>query len=245
MQAVAGALQGLGVSPETTGLVGAIGFASSTHPLDLSFDLEDLARPGLLIEHDCSMSREDYKIGNNNDYNGTTWGVTLKAFKNKEKMGAFEFGKGKSDRIEDAKKRNPKSAYGPRAAAFGAIEIGMVMSAFGAVGPVKTSWVRSLFEHERLPTHLGWKVSPLSDNAAFALGQGAISLTADSKLIQHLGDVVLSTPQVCCPNNFYVPCRRCSYQPNQGHTLNTRRTLKQRWWQQERQKWIRRQSEYP
>ncbi|PHH91106.1 hypothetical protein CDD83_1629 [Cordyceps sp. RAO-2017] len=195
IQLVAGALKGLGVSPETSAVVGAVGFASSSKPLTLSFDLEDLRRPGFFIEHDCSFSREDREIGNNNDFNRTVWNVALKTFKHKKVTSAFDLGKARAARIADAKRRNPKTAFGPRAAAFGAIEIGMVLSALEAIGPAKTEWVRSLFEDERIPTHLGWKLSPLSDNAAFALARGVASFAADPNLLAHAGDVFLSTPQ--------------------------------------------------
>lgn len=176
--------------------MGAVGFASSRRPLTLAFDLEDLSRPGLLIEHDCSFSREDHRIGNNNDFNRTLWNVALREFKHKPRTTSLDLGRAKSARIQDAKKRNPRSACGPRAAAFGAIEVGMVISVLGAIRPPDTAWVRSLWEQERIPTHLGWKLSPLSNNAIFALAQGAGSLLADPKILTHAGQVVISTPRV-------------------------------------------------
>ncbi|PHH89513.1 hypothetical protein CDD83_5885 [Cordyceps sp. RAO-2017] len=186
------AFQGLGTSPEVSGIVGAVGFASSRHPLTLTFDLEDLSRHNLLIEHDCSWSREDAAVGDNNKFDPKLWEVVMNVIGKHKIVTPWAFGKAKSARIKDERTRNKHTVYGPRAAAIGAIEAGMMLSAMG-LGFPKLEYVRSLFEEERLPTHLGWKPIPEANNVFTTVAVGLASL-AGQNLIADGITAILSTP---------------------------------------------------
>lgn len=166
IQIIVGLFQGLGVSPEVSAFVAAVGYASSSNILALSFDLEDLSKHMFLIEHDCSFSRQDALIGDNNNFNQTLWNVALNELP--AVVTAIDAGRAKSARIQDAYRQNPRSVYGPRAAAFGFLEHGLFLSALGTplLGTAKREYVRSFFEEERLPYHLGWRVFYESNNVA-------------------------------------------------------------------------------
>lgn len=196
VQVVTGAFLGLGVSPETSGVVVAIGYASSHNIFSLGFDLEDLSKHMFTIEHDCSFSRDDYRTGDNNAFNFKVWKTALDELSKSDRVDPFAMGRAKSARVQAQRLINNETVYGPRAAAIGAIEAGMIMAALGAPFPgfSKLSYVRSIFEEERLPTHLGWKPFPFGNNAATAFGYASASLAADPKILQHAGDVIISSP---------------------------------------------------
>lgn len=226
---VVAAFEGLGTSPETSAIVGGLGLASSHNPITASFDLEDLRNHLFLIEHDCSISRNDEAVGNNNKFNPELWDVALKVLNQSNSVSPINLGNAKAARIADQRKLNPKTVYGPRAAAFGGIEMGMILSAlstptlnplsgrsmsaddlkdsFGTpdgllkaltfgLGNVKTEYLRSVFEDERLPTHLGWRPTPETNNVFTTLAVGVIALASDPNLLKDVAGVALGSPMV-------------------------------------------------
>ncbi|PHH93351.1 hypothetical protein CDD83_5905 [Cordyceps sp. RAO-2017] len=184
--------EGLGASPEIMIIAGGAGMISSDRPLSLSFDLEDLRKHDFFIEHDCSFSREDAAIGNNNDFNQTIWDVALAELNKSSTVAPIAMGRAKVARVRDERRRNPKTLWGPRAAAFSVMQSGLVLALGG--GYPKLEWVRSLFEEERIPTHLGWRPVPFLSNAITTLGFGTMTLQADPKLLA--AGTVLNTPRV-------------------------------------------------
>ncbi|PFH58570.1 hypothetical protein XA68_13496 [Ophiocordyceps unilateralis] len=201
------ALKGLGTSPELGLIVGALGYASKLADLKrllhLSFDLDELGGHlvTLAIEHDCSFSREDYAVGDNNAFNPKVWNVALAELSKSDKVTAFSMGRAKSARIDDELTRH-KTWYDPRAIAFGAIEVGLILTTlvpFGLnlgvlTGQSPLAWVRSLFEQERLPCD--WSPLPLKTNTITVLALGVESLLADRRLAQHVVQGIVLTPQV-------------------------------------------------
>lgn len=174
---------------------------SSSHPLTFSFDLEDLRRHLFAIEHDCSFSRQDALIGNNNVFNPELWNVALAEMDRSSLVTPIDLGRAKSARIRDSIRRNPASVYGPRAAAFGTLEHGLVLSALGApiTGIAPLSYIRSFFEQERLPYHLGWRPVPFANNIATVLGISIASLAGDPNLLENAARVIFGTPSVSRP----------------------------------------------
>ncbi|KAK2594730.1 hypothetical protein QQS21_007580 [Conoideocrella luteorostrata] len=197
LQLVSGAFKALGTSPETSGFVAAVGLASSHNPLSFGFDLSDLRNHYFLIEHDCSFSRGDQKDGNNNDYNPELWDVALSVLKDSDTVTPASLGKAKGERVQDQKRRNPASVYGPRAALFGGIEMGMILSALSTLlgfGHTKLDYLNSVIQEERLPVHLGWRPNLESNNAATAVATGAMALAADPHLLKDALAVLVGTP---------------------------------------------------
>ncbi|RDA95228.1 hypothetical protein CP533_1908 [Ophiocordyceps camponoti-saundersi (nom. inval.)] len=199
------ALKGIGVSPEIGLIVGALGYVSKLadlkRVLSLGFDLDELAGhlPSFAIEHDCSFSREDYALGDNNNFNPELWAVALKELSKSDKVTAFSMGRAKSARVDDEIVRRGFNGYEPRAIAFGAIEVGLILTTLAplslglAVGSSPLPWVRSLFEEERLPCD--WSPVPLKTNTITALALGVESLLGDKKLLGHVAQGIVLTPQ--------------------------------------------------
>ncbi|CAD0099896.1 unnamed protein product [Aureobasidium mustum] len=174
---------------------------SSSHPLTLTFDLHDLSRHLFLIEHDDSFSRQDARIGNNNDFNMTLWQQALDAMGDGPTVNALDLGRGKAARVTSERAQNPEDLYGVRAAGFGAIEAGFVLTAMGGpLGVAPLSYVRTFFEQERLPWNEGWRPFPEATNAANVAALAAAALAADPNLLPNAVRVVIDTPSVCvCP----------------------------------------------
>lgn len=189
----------MGVSPEVSGVIGALGMVSSSKPLTLGFDLEDLSKHMFAIEHDCSFSRQDALIGDNNAFNQELWEVALAKINGSAHVNPIEIGRAKSARIQDALRRNPQSIYGPRAAAFGYLEHGLLLTALGSPIPgiSRLDYLRCFFEDERLPYHLGWRPLPEATNVATALAVGIASIAGDSHILTDAGRVIIGTPSVC------------------------------------------------
>ncbi|GAB7325084.1 hypothetical protein MBLNU13_g09174t1 [Cladosporium sp. NU13] len=193
---ILGLFFGLGVSPEVSGVIGALGMASSSKPLTLGFDLHDLSKHMFAIEHDCSFSRQDALIGDNNAFNQELWEVALAKINGSKHVNPIEIGRAKSARIQDALRRNPQSVYGPRAAAFGYLEHGLLLTALGSPIPgiSRLDYLRCFFEDERLPYHLGWRPLPEATNVATALAVGIASIAGDSHILTDAGRVIIGTP---------------------------------------------------
>lgn len=194
-QLVLALFEGLGVSPEISGVIGLLGALSSTHPLSLTFDLHDLSRHLFFIEHDDSFSRQDCRIGDCNDFNMTLWQTALDAIGEGPMVGALDLGRGKSARITSELTQNPEDLYGPRAAGFGAIEAGFVLTAMGgpsAIAPLK--YVRTFFEEERLPWDEGWRPFVEATNVATVSAAAILSLAADPNLLPDAARVIIDTP---------------------------------------------------
>lgn len=177
---IVGAFEGLGSSPEISALVGGVGLFSSRTPLSLKFDLEDLRKHQFLIEHDCSFSRQDAAVGNNNDFDAEIWNVTMGVIGRKDVVTPRDMGRARSARLRDQKRRNPAMHYGAHSAVVGVFEIGMLLSALGQ-GSTRLDLIQSLFEQQRLPTHLGWRPTLAANNVA-----GTLAIGADSVLGQDL-----------------------------------------------------------
>jgi hypothetical protein len=198
---ILGLFLGMEVSPEVSGVIGALGMAFSSKPLTIGFDLEDLSTHMFAIEHDCSFSRQDALIGDNNAFDPELWNVALTQINgSKHKhVNPIDIGRAKSARIQDALRRNPQSVYGPRAAAFGYLEHGLVLTALGAPIPgiARLDYLRCFFEDERLPYYLDWRPAPEATNVATALAVGIASIAGDKHALTNAGRVVLGTPPVC------------------------------------------------
>lgn len=214
----------MGVSPEVSGVIGALGMASSSKPLTLGFDLEDLSKHMFAIEHDCSFSRQDALIGDNNAFNQELWEVALAKINGSAHVNPIEIGRAKSARIQDALRRNPQSIYGPRAAAFGYLEHGLLLTALGSPIPgiSRLDYLRCFFEDERLPYHLGWRPLPEATNVATALAVGIASIAGDSHILTDAGRVIIGTPSVCFASSHCTTERLLTERP--GSSADSRST---------------------
>jgi len=126
-----------------------------------AFDLAMLDKPHA-IEHDNSLSREDfnYGAGNNHDFSPRVWGQVLRIW-----AGApiLDFKLAKAALEERVAVTSATDAPGwyvnATSEAYG--EIAFWMSLFGdpVAGNARQDWVNVWFEQERMPFELGWTVT--------------------------------------------------------------------------------------
>ncbi|RFU74299.1 cloroperoxidase [Trichoderma arundinaceum] len=186
---VRGTFEGLGLSPEISVVVGVAELIKSNSLA--SFDLHELSNHGF-IDHDCSLSRGDIGTSSNNDFNETIWSLPLQVLKNYDVITPQAIGAARTARDLFDIAHNPNQECGARSILFGALENGLLIASLG--GRPKLEWVRSLFEQERIPTHLGFVPSLLLNNLVGVTTIGVESLLSQPSLIEILGNMVIKTP---------------------------------------------------
>jgi hypothetical protein len=156
-----GLAEGLNMGADFTVAVGGAGLLSSPNPLGGSFDLNDLDQHNFPIEHDASMSRQDAALGNDQPFYNPNWQQYIGFFDGKTVTDIPTASKAKFARYSDSLKNNPDFTYGPREAVFSYGENAIYLQAMSdpVSGNAKISYVRSLFEQEKLPYALGWRPS--------------------------------------------------------------------------------------
>ncbi|KAM4059766.1 peroxidase, family 2 domain-containing protein [Hirsutella rhossiliensis] len=151
-----------GISPETSSIVTAT---------------------GLTQKHDCSFSREDRALGNFASFDEDCWSITLDQLEDCEVVDEICFGRAKAARIKAQRQKNPNTQYDLNAAARGVTEAGMLFHVLAAPGEsVNITFVRSIFEDERIPRHLGWTPRAWAADVGSVLSFAALSLQADDLL---------------------------------------------------------------
>lgn len=158
---IAGLAAGLNMGADFTVAIGGAGLLSSPNPLGGSFDLSDLNQHNFPIEHDASMSRQDAALGNNMPFYSPNWQQYISYFKGKGTTDIPTASKAKYARYLDSKAKNPRLTYGLREALFSYGENAIYLQSMAdpVSGKAKISYVRSLFEQEKLPYELGWRPS--------------------------------------------------------------------------------------
>ncbi|RDA96244.1 hypothetical protein CP533_1749 [Ophiocordyceps camponoti-saundersi (nom. inval.)] len=177
-EAINGCFLGLGTTHEVCGL--SAHNVINLDPKDAYFDLEHLSRHKMPIEHDVSLSREDIALGNNNVFNPKIWASTMVELSKSNYVTAESLGKARARRVDEQRRKNPKLDYDDMAAELGGVEAAMLLTSLGAGydHKPKLAWVRCLFEQERLPTHLGWRPFPASNNLLTTIGVATNALKA-------------------------------------------------------------------
>ncbi|PNP44143.1 hypothetical protein TGAMA5MH_04430 [Trichoderma gamsii] len=189
---IRGAFEGLGLSPEFSAIAGVAELLKS-YTL-ASFDLHELSNHGF-IDHDCSLSRPDIGDGDNNDFNETIWSVPLQVLENYSIITPQAIGAARTARDLFDFAHNPAQDCGARSIVFGALENGLLLASLG--GSPKLEWMRSIIEHERLPTDLGFTPTPLLiNNSPIILTLGVESLLSQPQLVKLLGNITIKTPTV-------------------------------------------------
>ncbi|EQL01371.1 Chloroperoxidase [Ophiocordyceps sinensis CO18] len=167
---VRGTFEGLGMSPEIPAIIVLKGLLSAKLPLTDIFTLHDTDRRSWDIQHSRSLSREDIpKSGpdlppaETSRFHDRPWQVALHVMKEcGENINATCFGKARAARVRDGNVHNPEIKYDVSAAGHGAVEAARMMLAMGNRQGANLEFLRSMFEHERLPRNLGWKPTPFA-----------------------------------------------------------------------------------
>jgi hypothetical protein len=139
--------------------VGAAGIGSNSNILSLSFDLDQLDRHNVVIEHDASLSRADASTGENYSFNQTIWDTVLAFYEGQTETSILSAAKAKYNRVKTEAAGDPTFTYGPVQFMFSYGETAIYLSTMGdpTTGIAPLSYVRALFEEERLPYVEGWR----------------------------------------------------------------------------------------
>jgi hypothetical protein len=139
--------------------IGALGIASNPDALSLQFDLDQLDRHDVVIEHDASLSRADASTGNNYSFNQTIWDTVLAYYDGMSTTSISAASKARYMRVTTEAENDPSFTYTPVQLVLSYGETALYLSTMGdpVTGVAPIEYVRSLFEDETLPYHLGWK----------------------------------------------------------------------------------------
>lgn len=139
--------EGLNIAPDFSVIIGAAGLMSSSDPLGLSFDLNDLDKHEQIIEHDGSLSRQDTYFGDNHTFNETIWQTVLAYFEDAQTVNFTAAAKARYNRIMTEKNRNPSFTYNAKDVILSYGETSLYLSVLGdpVAGHPPVQWVRTLF----------------------------------------------------------------------------------------------------
>lgn len=119
---------------------------SAPLPLALSVDLDRLREHNYLLEHDASLSRQDYFLGDDLHFNQATFDTVLSHFTGPVTT-IQEASDARYARVKDSLARNPKVVYGARQLVLSYGETALYMSIMGdpVTGKAPISFVKELF----------------------------------------------------------------------------------------------------
>ncbi|EPE27336.1 Cloroperoxidase [Glarea lozoyensis ATCC 20868] len=170
---------GLNVGGDFALVVGTTGIGSNPNPLTLQFDLDQLDRHNIFIEHDASLSRADTIAGDNHSFNQTIWDTVLDYYTGMSDTSIPVAAKAKYNRVTTEAERDPAFFYGPVQFVLSYGETALYLSTMGdpITGVAPIEYVRALFEEERLPYQEGWKPTTTPTTLA-TLGAMVLELNA-------------------------------------------------------------------
>ncbi|ETS83096.1 hypothetical protein PFICI_04972 [Pestalotiopsis fici W106-1] len=131
-----------------------------------TFSLDELNKHNG-IEHDASLSRQDFYFGNVQAFNETIFNQTRSYWTDPVTIDIHQAANARNARIETSKATNP--TYNETAVnRASALETAAYILSFGdkVTGSVPKAFVEYFFENERLPFHLGWYKS--AESISFA-----------------------------------------------------------------------------
>ncbi|EER41264.1 conserved hypothetical protein [Histoplasma capsulatum H143] len=162
-----GILEGLNVGFDLTLVAGTGGMIGAKNPLQLYFNLDDLANHDLFAEHDASLSRGDIYFGDNISFNATIWQSVLDYFIDDRTVSLGAAAHARLNRIKTERARNPDFTFNAKDDIISYTETAQYLSVFGNpdTGNPRVDWIRIFFEHERLPYLEGWQRPSKQTNA--------------------------------------------------------------------------------
>ncbi|KAJ3726600.1 Chloroperoxidase [Lentinula raphanica] len=173
-----------------------------------SFTLDDLKLHGT-IEHDASLSRSDYALGDNLHFNSTVFNSTLlQSDLSPDVYDITSVGQILEERLAHAKKENPDLVNTVKERQSQLLEASLFLSAMGdaRTGVAPKKFVDIFFREERLPLEEGWKRSPYPTN-----------MTSLTKLMEQL-DKASQTKGPWLPSSL-LTCPWTRLQPEGPETI--------------------------
>ncbi|KAF7532229.1 heme-thiolate peroxidase [Neopestalotiopsis clavispora] len=121
-----------------------------------TFSLDELNRHNA-IEHDASLSRQDFYFGNVQSFNETIFNQSRSYWTDPVTIDIHQAANARNARIETSKATNP-TYNGTTVARASGLETAAYILSFGdkATGSVPKAFIEYFFENERLPFQLGW-----------------------------------------------------------------------------------------
>ncbi|KAJ7059242.1 Cloroperoxidase [Mycena amicta] len=185
------ALQGFNVGPSPI-LVGAkLGLLSGDAPDTL--DLDALALHSL-IEHDASISRGDFALGDNLHFNETIFSTLVNANPGVDFYNATSAGLVQKERLAISLATNPNVTNTEKEFVIRSIESGLYLSVMGnaITGVAPKNFVQIFFREERLPIEEGWQRSNITITSdTMSTMEGIIQEASDWTATQSCEDIVL------------------------------------------------------
>ncbi|KMW67538.1 hypothetical protein BDDG_12174 [Blastomyces dermatitidis ATCC 18188] len=210
-----GISEGLNVGFDLTLVAGTGGMIGAKNPLQLYFNLDDLANHDLFAEHDASLSRSDIFFGDNNSFNETIWQSVLDYFRHDETVSFLAAAKARLNRIKTERVRNPDFTFNAKDVVISYTETAQYLSVFGNpdTGHPQVDWIRIFFEQERLPYDEGWERPSKQTNAVtlaplvakLMVAGGQIVPEAYAKVVAEAG---ADESMLCLVTNKIPPSRR-------------------------------------
>ncbi|KAJ3755156.1 Peroxidase, family 2-domain-containing protein [Lentinula raphanica] len=140
-----------------------------------SFNLNDLALHGTL-EHDVSLSRSDFALGDNIHFNETVFSTLANSNPGVDFYNVTSAAQVLEQRLAEDKILNPTLINTVKEFTVRIVESGFYLSVMGNVttGVAPKNFVQIFFQQERLPLEEGWKRSevPIGDDNFNALLAG-------------------------------------------------------------------------
>lgn len=125
-------------------------FALDPDTKTFSLDLVDLSKHGIL-EHDISLTRNDFHLGDNLSRNETLIDNLLKFANEDGTLDTHSIAKARNARLRDSKLNNPSYSYGFREQFVADSECAVFLQIVGRSGMVSRATAESVLKHERFP----------------------------------------------------------------------------------------------
>ncbi|KAJ4474767.1 Peroxidase, family 2-domain-containing protein [Lentinula lateritia] len=133
-----------------------------------SFTLDDLKLHGT-VEHDASISRLDYALGDNLHFNSTVFSTLSESNPDSDVYNTTSVGQVLEERLALAKKENAELVNTIKERQSQLLEASLFLSAMGdpRTGVAPKRFVQIFFREERLPLAEGWKrpASPINSES--------------------------------------------------------------------------------
>ncbi|KAH7406144.1 Chloroperoxidase [Phaeosphaeria sp. MPI-PUGE-AT-0046c] len=169
--------EGLNVSAEIATTLATLGLSLSENPASGAFNLDDLNKHNA-IEHDASLSRQDFDLGGNAQaFDREVFNETLSYFNGATNVGIEEVAAARWGRIQSSKANNSKFVYGANQTFPSYFESAGYFQLFKDPDTNKASveWIKVFFEQERMPWKEGWRPS-INSIDGFSIAQTILQL---------------------------------------------------------------------
>ncbi|KAJ6631323.1 Cloroperoxidase [Mycena sp. CBHHK59/15] len=152
------AIEGFNVGPDAVIQAAKFGLLSGDDPTTLNLDALKLHS---LIEHDASLSRNDFALGDNLRFNETIFSTLANSNPGVDYYNATSAGHVQHDRLAISLATNPNITNTPKEFLIRTRESGLYLSVMGDVltGVAPKKFVQIFFREERMPIAEGWKRS--------------------------------------------------------------------------------------